>query len=208
MVCFLIFHFFIYHQAKLQSPWLFQAFGRIMVMSSPRGSSNQQGETRFSSNSMQYCLNRIHHWCSLETVKSQKVHRWSGKLGFAKFSIWTRGLGFTGASEYQWSLFFFLHLFCVIRACSVQRAWKWRPQEGKTKNMKSHITLWVVSCLPGTFYSVYWFCDSTVTAQLVFPLACFSMSPCPFLQVPCPFSQHHALFLKDHMKSYNLVKIS
>ena len=50
-----------------------------------------------------YTIKRIHHWCSVETGKSQPEgppFQWETRLRFP-LEQWTRGLGFAGSTVHQ-----------------------------------------------------------------------------------------------------------
>ena len=54
-------------------------------------------------------INRIHHWCSVGTEKSQPEgppFQWETRLAEFPTERWTRGWDLSGTTEHQWSILF------------------------------------------------------------------------------------------------------
>ena len=56
--------------------------------------------------------NRIHHWCSVGTEKSQPEgppFKWETRLAEFSTERWTQGVFFSGTTEHQWSILFLIY---------------------------------------------------------------------------------------------------
>ena len=99
-------------------------------------------------------INRIHHWCSVLTEKSQPEgppFHWETRLAEFPTERWTQGRDFSGTTEHQWLILFLIYhdrtvQYCVISVGDVTEVdvySQWRAMYNKLETAnKQRIKQW------------------------------------------------------------------